>query len=571
MYLRKNHNKKTNRTYLSIVQGYRDKDGKTKSKTIKSIGYVDELVKSYDDPIAHFTKVAKEMDCIRLQKKEITININLDTQLDNTQCRRKNFGYIVFSKIYHELEIDRFLNNARRNESFEFNSEAIMRLLLYSRLLYPTSKRAAYMRKEQFFDSFDFSLGDVYSALMHFDKVSLKLQKHIHDKVKEQYNRSTELVYYDVTNYYFETDKQDELRRKGYSKENRKNPIVQMGLLIDKQGLPITYKIFSGNKHDSQTLLPILKTLKRDFNIKRLVIVVDKGLNSGDNIAFNTILGDGYIFSKSVRSASDSYKNWVLDADGYMANGTNKIKSKIVSDAMIYITTEKNGKKVKRKEMVEQKWIVFYSEKYALRAKYKRGEIIEKAMKIIENPDKFNRSYNCGAAAFIKNLKIDKDTGEILNQKETLILDIEKIKEDEKYDGYYGLITSELDNSDTSIIEAYKGLWRIEESFKITKSVLDTRPIFLRTEPHINAHFLICFIALLIARIVEMRLLGKYTIENITKTLQKVACSHIEQNIWLFDFVSEVTDDINMAFSTNFGSKTMTLSDIKSKFADMKN
>lgn len=572
MHLRKAHNKKTGRTYLSIVHGYRDSEKKSKSKVIKSIGYLDELAKKYPDPLAHFTAIAKTMEAERLQAKIKTITIDMDEQIQRGSVLRKNYGSVIFSKVYHELEIDRFLNNAQRHESFSYNTEAIMRLLLYSRLLWPNSKRASFLNKEQFFDKFDFDLRDIYSALTHFDKIADKLQQHLHEKVVKQYNRETDLIYYDVTNYYFETEAQDELRRKGYSKEGRKSPIVQMGLMMDKESLPIAYKIFPGNTHDSQTLMPMLAQIKKKFQTKRIITVADKGLNSGDNIAFNSALGDGYIFSKSVRGASADFKEWVVNSSGYRNIGDEyKIKSKLVPDSEIKITVGKDGKKKKKKTIkVEQKWIAFYSEKYALRAKHKRKEVLAKAADMIKNPAKYKGVLDYGAAGYIKNLKVDKDTSEILTASDVLYLDHERIAEEEKLDGYYAIITSELDNSDEHIVSIYKGLWRIEESFKISKSVLNTRPIFLQTENHINAHMLICFIALLIGRIVEKRLDGKYTIQKITETLQKVSCSNISQNIWLFDHADNITDDLNAAFNTNFGLKQMTLQEIKNIFSQSK-
>lgn len=447
-----------------------------------------------------------------------------------------------------------------------------MRLLVYSRLLFPGSKRDNVINKDVFFDSFKFSLDNVYDALTHFNEISVNLQKHLHEKVTEQYGRETALVYYDVTNYYFEIDKQDELRKKGVSKEHRTDPIVQMGLLLDKLGLPITYKLFPGNTNDSQTLMPTLANIKNEFSVKRIITVADKGLNSGDNIAFSTVLGDGYIYSKSVRGATVDFKKWVLDENGYRnLSDKYKIKSKLVPDALINVTVDQVGKKKKTKKVkVEQKWVAFYSEKYAIRAKHKRNEAIAKAVNMLDNPAKYKRTFDYGAAGYIKNLKIDKDTGEIINLTDKLSLDFDKIAEEEKYDGYYAIVTSELDDSDEHIIEMYRGLWRIEESFKVTKSVLESRPVYLRTDEHINAHFLTCFISLLIGRICEMRLDRKYTIAKITETLRKVACTNEDQNLWLFNFANEVTDDFNAAFGTNFGVKRMTLKEIKKNFASTK-
>ena len=345
-----------------------------------------------------------------------------------------------------------------------------------------------------------------------------------------------------------------------------------MGLMMDKDALPVAYKIFPGNTHDSQTLMPILKDLKKKFKTKRIITVADKGLNSGDNIAFNAVLGDGYIFSKSVRGASEDFKAWVVDETNYQKiNEDYRLKSKIVPDAKVKVTIAQEGKKRKKKDVtLEQKWIAFYSEKYAKRAKRKREEVIAKAQTMIKNPSKYKGILDYGAAGYIKNLKVDKETGEILSPVDVMFIDEERIKEEEKLDGYYAIVSSELDTKDTDIVNIYKGLWRIEESFKITKGVLGTRPIFLRTDDHINAHFLVCFISLLIARIIEKRLDGKYTTKAITETLQKVACSNLSQNIWLFDHADEITDDLNKAFGTNFGRKQMTLQEIKNNFSSTK-
>jgi transposase len=213
---------------------------------------------------------------------------------------------------------------------------------------------------------------------------------------------------------------------------------------------------------------------------------------------------------------------------------------------------------------------VYYSEKYAVRSKYKREEAISKALDMIKNPAKYRHTCDYGAAGYIKNLKIDKDTGEILNIEDKLLLDTQKIEEETKYDGYYAIVTSELDDTDEHIIDTYHQLWRIEESFKVTKSVLGTRPIYLKTLEHINAHFLTCFISLLVGRIVERRLGEKYNIKKITETLRNVSCTNIDQNYWLFDFADEVTDDINAAFGTDFGRKIMTLKEIKNNLGKTK-
>jgi hypothetical protein len=206
VYLKKCVSRKTNRIYLQISQGYRDKNGKPKAKVVKSIGYLDELQKEYDDPIAHFTEVAKSMTEAASREKVVTFQIASDALIEKGVSNRKNYGHIVFSKIYHELEIDRFLDNKRRHENFKFNSEAIMRLMVFGRLLYPHSKKKTFEMKDRFFDSFKFTLDDIYESLTHYDKIAVQLQRFLHERIVERYNRDTSLIYYDVTNYYFEID-----------------------------------------------------------------------------------------------------------------------------------------------------------------------------------------------------------------------------------------------------------------------------------------------------------------------------------------------------------------------------
>lgn len=565
MFLKKATSKKTGRTYLSIVHGYRNSQGKSATRTIQSIGYLDELLLEYDDPIAHFTAVAAKMEEERLAAKTIEFSLLTDARVPQDHVNRKNYGFLVLSQIYHELEIDRFLDNARRHKHFKFNTDAIMRLLVYARLLDPCSKRATVLKKDQYFDRFDFSIDDVYAALTHFDHIAVNVQGHLHEQVTKQYKRTTDVVYYDVTNYYFEIDKEDDLRRRGAEKNYRRDPIVQMGLLLDQKAFPIGYKLYPGSTHDSQTLMPLLTEVKRDYGVKRLVTVADKALNSGDNIVYGTVLGDGYIYSKSVRGASAEFKAWLLDQEGYrQISDEFKIKSKIVPDAAVWVTEiAKDKRKTKKKYELAQKWVVYYSEKYARRARQKRNEAIAKAQAMIKNPAKYHRKLDEGAAGYIQNLKIDQETGEIISPKEHLVLDTLKITQEEKYDGYYAIVTSELDDSDEHIVNMYHQLWHIEESFKITKQTLETRPVFLQTPEHINAHFLICFIALLIARIVQYRLGGDDSIAAIVDTLNKISCSNIDQNHWLFDFSDKMTDRMNKVFGTNFGKKIMTLKEIK--------
>jgi thiol-disulfide isomerase/thioredoxin len=565
MFLRRIYFKKTGRTYLCISEAYRDQNGKPKSKIIQSVGYLDELEKDYADPIAHFTDVAKRMT--REASKEILLRLNANILIERSASNRKNYGHIIFSRIYHELELDRFFNNKARHAEFEYNANSIMKLLVFARLIYPGSKKNAHEMKGRFFDILDFTLDDVYNSLSFFDRHALECQRFMHERIAEKYGRDTDLVYYDVTNYYFETEHEDDLRKKGYSKEHRRDPIVQMGLAMDKKGIPLSYKLFRGNLHDSQTLMPVLSEIVKEYGAKRVIAVADKGLNSGDNIVFNTALGHGYVFSQSVRGAGEEMKAYILDEAGYTPIGDDYKRKSRTIPAIIQYSPEP-GKK--RKIQLDQKQVVFYSKKYAIRAKRKRAEVLLKAADLIANPSKYKRTTAQGAAGYISGIAFDKKTGEVLDTGQALLINEEKIREEEKMDGYYAIVTSEMDEPDDKIIDMYRGLWRIEESFKITKSVLEARPVYVYKPEHINAHFLSCFISLTLARLVELKLGGNFPISRIVESLREVSCSHLDANHYLFNYADDVTDALNTIFDVGFGKKFMSLGEIKKYFAHAK-
>jgi len=258
MYLKKTYRKESGRTYLVIAQKYRNpKTNISTDRTVKSLGYLDELEKEYDDPIAHFQEVARKMTEEESEKKKLTLSINMDEQLVPGTNDRKNFGYVAILKIYHELGLHRFFNNRARNEDFKFNTNSIMILLVVSRLLSPGSKKKAFEEKARYFERFNFSLVDVYRALSHYAKVAKEFQRYLHGQIVEKYGRDTKTIYYDVTNFYFEIDEADELRKYGPSKEKRPNPIVQMGLAMDADEIPLHYELFPGNKLDKELFAPL--------------------------------------------------------------------------------------------------------------------------------------------------------------------------------------------------------------------------------------------------------------------------------------------------------------------------
>lgn len=554
--------KSNGRTYLTIVQGYRDPvTKKVRHKTIKSLGYLDDLAKKYTDPIVHFRSVVEEMNKkIAIEKQPITINLNPEEILVENQTNRKNIGYAALSKLYHELELDVFFHNHSRAFKAEFNTNNVMKLLIFSRILSPNSKKKTYEDKDYYFEITEFSLDDIYRCLTQIVNFKDRLKLHLHRQMRSKFGRTTDLVYYDVTNYYFETDRQDEMKRKGVSKEHRPNPIVQMGLLMDTKGIPISYDLFPGNTNDCETLMPTLDKVKRDYDVGRIIVVADKGINTADNIAFNLAKGDGYVYSQTVRGANKELKDYVLDESGYIHIGDNyKIKSRLYPREIAV----SNSKGSRTKVRIDEKQVIFYSADYDRRAKAERATTLSKALDLVNNPSRYNRATSYGAAKYVKNLVFDPKTGEIVTTKQKPVFDESKLREEEKFDGYYAIVTSEWKKSDDEIIEIYRGLWKIEDAFKVTKSDLETRPVYLSRNDHIEAHFLICFTSLVIVRLLALCLDNKYSIPKIVESLNKSSGTLLEENWYVFDYADEITKAITEKLGVDLSHKYLRLGDIR--------
>ena len=573
MNLKVSH-RKTGRTYLSIVKNYRDKTtGISKTSTIKSLGYVDELEKEYDDPVAHFREVARLMTEEEQTKKKLTLKINMDEELELSAEGRKNFGYAAILKIYHELGLQSFFTNRARSEGFNFNTNAIMILLVVSRLLSPGSKKKAFEEKGRYFERFDFQLADIYRALSHYAKIAKEAQRYLNEQIATKYGRDTKTIYYDVTNFYFEIDQADDFRKYGRSKEHRHNPLVQMGLAMDKEGIPLHYELFPGNKLDNETFRSVIGEVRKNYDTGRVVVVADMGVITGDNIYYLTggRNRNGYVFSFSVRGGTEDFKSYVLDEAGYLdTNGrfttedsVFKIKSRRIAREIN--VTMRSGKKDKK--VVYEKQVVFWAKKYADKAKAERGELVKKAMELVANPRKYSKATSYGAAKYVKDLEFDKKTGEVLEGKKQPCFDFEKMEQESLYDGYYAIVTSELEMSDQGVIDTYRELWEIEETFKVTKGTLEARPVYVSREDRIGAHFLTCFISLVIIRLLQKKTNRRYSAERIVECLNKISCSNEQDNLYLFDYRSEISDAIGSALKIDFTRKRLQLAEVKNILA----
>ena len=580
---------KNGRINLSFVEGYRDpKTKKVKHNVIENLGYVDEYLDRFEDPIAHFKEVAR-LRTLEKKKQEAEEDVYLgyvstNEVMDENEDAMYHLGFLPLSRIYHELKIDQFLINRQHSKSMDYSLNDVMQLLVYTRILAPGSKIASFQEKERIARPFNCDWYDVYRALDYFSDFREDLLLHLHEQVRIHYNRKTDITFYDVTNYYFEIDEEDKFRKKGYCKDNTGNPLVQMGLLLDSDAIPITYRLFEGNTHDSQTMMPIIEKVREEYGLGRIIVVADKALNCGDNVAFLTAEKDGFIFSQKIRGANKELQSFVFDPSGYVEK-KGVVKSADLWDEKTekrepvfrlksrpypqeFRVTHADGKK--RPIPIDVKQIVCYNELYAGHRKHKRAELIEKAQKIIANPKRYTKQDAQSALRYIKNIEYDSETGECINTKRIPYLDTEKIMEDEKYDGYYVIITSEINMPDHEVAKRYHELWEIEHSFRITKSDLETRPVYVTLKQRIEGHFLTCFIALLILRLLAKRLNKEYAPEQIIKSLRKYQACLVKDNVYRVAYYDPLLKDIGNAMNLVLNRRFLKPGAIRQLIADTK-
>jgi len=448
------------------------------------------------------------------QRKRLVVAFDLDNS-DNCYCDPKNIGYFLLDGLYDALGLYDVLNKHKSQTKITYDLNGLARLLVFGRVLWPDSKLGTFQGRDRY--AFDVINSEhpieAYRVLDVLHEKSETIQTRMNYKIAQSVGRNLEVCYYDVTNYYFEIEQNDEdildkngnvlregLRKKGPSKEKRGEPIVQMGLFIDDQGIPIAYRLFPGNHIDQTTLRPALKKSIDRLKFGRVIIVADGGLNSDKNIAHILAEENGYILSRSTKKSARTVRDWMLEEEGYAWNEsrTFKVKSKIRQ------RTIKDEDGISHE--ITEKLVCYWSKKHYDREVRENAKFLGYLDSVIANPDKLKDKPR-KVEQFLKKMEVDPQTGEILETKTRLTLDLDKLQAYKDLLGYYTIMSSEIDKSDREIIDKYHGLSRIEDSFRITKSDLEARPVFLKNQDHINAHFLICFIALTMIRLIQCRIL----------------------------------------------------------------
>ena len=566
--------KNNGKPYLRLAESRYVKDiGRQKKFVLKNLGPLSKFDDGKPDFLKRFREKFKNGE---IDFDGITYYSNLPTkkafEIDNEMnyIELKNIGFLFLQSIYNSLGIYDLLREIKSNSRLEYDLNGLTKLLVFERILDPQSKKKTFENKDKFLfqvaDSND--INQIYRTLDVLSENSKKIQNRMNTKIKNSsIGRNTSLTYYDVTNYFFETmygdddtyelDENNEIikdengepiivkkgfRKKGVSKENSKGPIVQMGLFIDNNGIPVSHKLFPGNTQDKTTFKNVLENDVDEMDLGKIIVVADNGMNTQENKYLIVDKGNGYIVSKSVKKSWKSQRDWALSEDNYtyIRNASNEVVFKYKSRINEITLTYKNEDGTKSKKTVKEKEIIYWSKKHYEKELHQNQKFIEYLESCKENPDKLKDKQR-KSQEYIKVLDIDKKTGEVIKTDKLIVFLDEKLEKYKETMGYYSIVTSEIEDDDKEIINRYHGLSRIEDSFRIIKSDLEGRPIYVWTEEHIKAHFLICFIALTIVRIIQYKILkyeNKSTL-NVDGWEQGVTAEKIKQALNNFKACSD--------------------------------
>lgn len=484
------------RTQVHVVEGYRPSPGANpKQRIVRNYGYLEDQ----ENPKEFLAGIKAEIEENRKQKKQIDLKFDSGRGINDPANRDLYYAPFLLEILYRKLELEEFFKKHRTSKA-EYDLNAIFKYLVSMRCMNADSKRTTYANLEHvYLADKSFMLEDIYRALDEISALRFELQEHLNGELGKILPSDKEYLYLDTTNFYFEKDFaiEDTLPQKGVSKEHRTEPIVQYGLVLDSNGLPLLSEAYPGNTSDCLILQPLVTEVRgRHMAEGRVVVVADKGLNSGKNVDYLCNEGDGFLFSQVLRGKKGQrYADRIFNESLYTVNAKGTYKYQLFKEE--YKGKTKEGKTVVRERLV----LIYWSKKEADFAKKKREAKVARAKKKMTNNI---YSVTHKADEYLKETLVDKDTGEILEPASILSVDEEKILEEEKYDGYFCLITSELDYSEKKMREVYHQLWKIEESFRIDKSDLDARPIFLHLDNRIRAHLLICHVALVFIRLIQL-------------------------------------------------------------------
>jgi transposase len=543
-------------------------NGVHSSKIVEKLGTYDELLKKLggQDPyqwakeyIAELNKQEKE------NKRKIMVPYSPNKLIPKGEQRSFNGGYLFLQKVYYQLKLNNICNKISEKYKFSFDLNDILSRLLYARILFPASKLATHKLSRHFLEQPVFDIQHIYRALEVIAKESDFIQSEVYNNSRSIQKRNAGVLFYDCTNYFFEIEQESGLKQYGYSKEHRPNPIVQMGLFIDSDGIPLAFDIHAGNTNEQVTLRPLEQKILKDFELSRIVVCTDAGLASNDNRKFNDKEDRAFITTQSVKKLKKHLREWALSPDGWRLSG----EKKTYNIANLDETEGKDNIYYKQRWIneggLEQKLIVTYSIKYRDYQRKIRNSQIERAKKLIStNPTKLKKAHQNDYKRFVKKMSVTKD-GEVAG-KDIYSLDTAVIAGEEAFDGFYAVCTN-LEDDASAIIAANQRRWEIEECFRIMKSEFKARPVYLSRDDRIKAHFTTCFLALLIYRFLEKKLEDKFTCSEIIQGLVDMNFFELKGEGYTPSYTrTDFTDSLHDAFGFRTDYEITTSAQMKKIF-----
>lgn len=525
MYVSITGNKNNQDVY--IKHSYRKEDGKTSSRIYKKLGKYNALLEQFNgdtDKLMSWARVqaAKETELYKQRTGKVSVAFSKSAAIPMNERRSFNVGYLFLQSLCTQLRLDKICRNIKEHHKFKYDLNAILTDLVFARILSPSSKLASYEYCRSLLEPPKYSLQDVYRSLSVIAEESDFIQSELYKNSNFIHPRNNRILYYDCTNYYFEIEEESDSKRYGKSKENRPNPIVTMGLFMDADGIPLAFDIFPGNQNEQTTLKPLESKIIQDFNCSEFIYCSDSGLGSTGNRRFNSLGNRAYIITHSLKKMKQEDREIALNPTQFRKVGSQKfidLRTLDETDEDVYNSIYYKEVPVVTGNM-DETLIVTYSPKYKAYQRKIRTRQIERAEKIINAPGRKRKGKTQNdPMRFVKKTSITPD-GEIA-EKQVYSIDEEQIQKEEMYDGFYAVITN-LEGDVSEIIRINKQRWEIEESFRIMKTEFEARPVYVRREDRIKAHFMTCYISLLIYRLLEKKLGNVYTASQILETLRSM-------------------------------------------------
>ena len=560
-----------------IYQSYRKENGKSSSRIYKKLGKYNDLLKQFSgdkEKMMTWAKAeaARETALYNQQREQISVTFSQTARIPLEEERLFNVGYLFLQQLCSELRMDNICRNIRNRHKFSYDFHAILTDLIYARILSPSSKMSSFSFCHSLLEAPTYSLQNVYRALSVMAEESDYIQEELYRNSNFVHHRNSKILYYDCTNYYFEIEEESGDKKYGKSKEHRPNPIVTMGLFMDADGIPLAFDIFPGNQNEQLTLKPLETKVINDFDCSEFIFCSDAGLGSVKNRFLNSFGNRSYVITYSLKKMKKEDRDIALKPTQFRVPGSNKmidLKTLDETDPKVFNTVYYKELPLVTGDM-DETIIVTYSPKYKAYQQKIRGRQIERALKMMQSPGKCRRGKNQNdPARFIQKTSITSD-GEIAD-KSVYELDEERIREEAMYDGFYAVVTN-LEDNPAEIIKINKQRWEIEENFRIMKSDFEARPVYVQRDDRIKAHFLTCYISLLVYRLLEKKLGEEFTCNQILETLREMNMTLLSKDSGYIPAYkrTKLTDALHNTFKFRTDFEFITKSSMRSIISNTK-